>query len=283
VTADLSGNLVLHLVKADMAPYTLANAYTYSPYPTFGDINGATSGNSGGIGVIGSGFYEADVGDMWQTYNDAFLEFWVPPDGVGAVPFLPQTWFDAAVIANMARFSQIWFKNFQPWNINTSPFNTPHNYFYLLGASTASNFEGITVASYNWSYIMVQSLENNHPAQTQNAKRETTIHELTHEFDTNFCSDVVDCSAPPPPPPPPKLGKHDYRYWWFYESPIGKIGCPPTDPCIMQPSGGNVEGTIHRLCEEDLLLGDPNAPCTTAGGATFTKADTAVRTAVDPK
>ena len=82
----------------------LKNSYHASPLDF-------SSGKSSAVGVInsadgliydtainqingtGSAFYDADMWDIEQPFDDAFVEFIAPRSGMGAVPYMPQEWF----------------------------------------------------------------------------------------------------------------------------------------------------------------------------------------------
>jgi hypothetical protein len=67
-------------------------------------------------------------------------------------------------------------------------------------------------------------------------------------------------------------GHHDYRPWWGTST----SDCPNSNPCLMDPVDRATPTT--KFCLRDILLGDPNAPCTG-----FTAADTAIRADADPQ
>jgi hypothetical protein len=275
--------------------YVTRFSYTASPqdtthYPDF------SKGSSAGIGVVnsndgliydtspnrlpngpGSAFYDADMGDIEQPFDDAYVEFIGLRDGMGAVPYVPKPLFDSEGVNGLAYFSQMWFKNFQPAADTPPHADVPHNYFHLIGASSYGALAGVSNSAFDWSYVFQQAIEQTSytPAEKANYTRAVTDHELGHQFDLNFCSNLVNCN----PGLPPTWGMHDYRGWWHY----GGTGCPPwANPCLMEPAAGNPTDTINRFCKEDLLLGDPNAPCQSTGG-TIQKVDTTVRTSTDPR
>jgi hypothetical protein len=169
-----------------------------------------SNGHSGGVGVLlsadfeihdtssnqingaGSAFYEADMRAIEQTFKDAYVEFYGLRDGMGAVPYLPESWFDQASNNQLCYFSEVWFKKF----INgggTPPISQPHNYFHLMGASKKVNglnyTNGLSWSLYDWAYIFVDSINDVCDPCTEVEKRnhiqETTCHEIAHQFDVN--------------------------------------------------------------------------------------------------
>lgn len=199
--------------RGGSSPYQLTRAYTASPELGAGThLPDFSQGSSAGIGVLnsndgqvfdtsnnqingaGSAFYDADLRDIKQPYDDAFVEFVGLRNGAGAVPYMPQEWF--SVIANgtsLRRFHQLWFANKSPM---TDPqFNNPHNYFHLLGA-TRRNYTGSIVTGYSFedsdiSFVFLDSIVA--ACTTCSASdlvlygRETVDHELAHQFRVNGC------------------------------------------------------------------------------------------------
>lgn len=160
--------------------------------------------------------------------------------------------------------------NFQSvWNAHAFAQNQLH----LLGgegfaASPSGTTGGITDnSSYHYSYIYVRTIESTGEtgAALINHVRSATVHELSHQFGTNSCTNLPDCSNPLNPP----KGQHDDRGWWQY----GGTGCPSANPCLMDPNGGNPTDGVDRLCIEDILLGDPNCSGTPRPGAIRTRTD----------
>jgi hypothetical protein len=275
--------------------YTLARGYMASV--SAAGVWDFSSGRSAGVGVVAnpsgvpydtasnqingvnSAFYDADMRDIEQPFDDGYMEFVGQRSGAGAMPFLPQAWFDAPGANGLPYFSQIWFNNFQPAADTPPHADVPHNYMHLIGVSSALGYAGLSNSTFDWSYIFQQGIEgtNWNPDEKRNYTRATTDHELGHQFDPNFCSDLPTCKTPPQPP---TWGAHDYRHWWGATT----TDCPNSNPCLMDPDAGTPTDTVNRLCKEDLFLGDPNNnyPCQTTGG-TMDRIDTAVRTCTDPR
>ncbi len=280
------------LTLSDLStPYTTKCSYTASPwvnstdkYPDF------SLGSSAGIGVVysttvidgqivddiygnqingaGSAFYEADMRAIKETYDDAYVEFVGLRNGMGAVPYLPQSWFDAAGVDGRARFSQIWFKNFTA-GAGTPPIDTRHNYFHLIGASDMGGGTlGITQDSYDYTYILSNSIkifgESNGATSQQitNITQDTTLHEIGHQFQVDYCSNL-----------------HDTRAAWCDSINHCNLGGASSEDCLMNSGESQaieqIEDGVSRFCVEDLVTGDPNCADTPRSGA--------IRTDVDPQ
>ncbi|MGA9752140.1 MAG: hypothetical protein WBS54_10145 [Acidobacteriota bacterium] len=274
--------------------HSLSNTYVPSPM-TF------DSGDCAAVGVIhsadgliydtdpnqlngpGSAFYDADMRDIEQPFDDAYVEFFAPRSGMGAVPYIDDTvpFYDAGISGgtesnNRMNFEVIWGKN-----------EAGTNYIYLLGCKgrpfTGDRLTtGITDhSSLHYSYIYIDSLEtwgaysgeNFTEAQMIQAEQSDTDHELGHEFSTNACTDLPDCTDPQNKP---KQGEHDDRNWWEYDNPP-TTGCPPPHPCLMYPFLENPPTGINYFCNEDLFLGDPNCSASPPNPR-----QGAIRTATDP-
>jgi hypothetical protein len=270
-TDNGDGSWTVNLNAALSKTYYASGPGAQGNPPTYGPPDFA-NGHSGGVGVPSAGFYEADLGSMWQTYNDAFVEFWVPPDGAGAVPYLPPSLFgdDAASNTRLCYFSQIWFKNFLNGGGGPPALDQPHNYFHLVGASQSAAYTGYSWSPYDWSFIMVGQLEalGKTAPQTTSMIQDTTMHELGHQYAVNKCSS----------------GGHDSRNAWCATSAANNctLGGATPEMCVMNavPEGStdSMDG-VSRFCAEDLLLGDPNCPAPTPPNPR----DGAIRTDADPQ
>jgi hypothetical protein len=254
------------------------------PHPTF------ANGHSAGFGVThsadgqvtdpsanqlngpGSAFYDADLRDVKQPFTDAYVEVLAPREGMGAVPYVgPATGIYASGSAGRslrAFFSSAWFQN--------GPIEG-NNYIHLVGVcgEDAGLLGGDTLPEDKESMIFVETWQKKYPNPAVAAMviRAATDHELVHQFYVNACAVAEDCSKQA------AANHHDFRPRWTATT----AGCPAANanPCLMDPAGGDRTGATNRLCKEDLLLGDPVAPCS-YGMATFQGKDTALRTVSDP-
>ncbi len=198
--------------------YTTQYAYTASPIITATHYPDFSKGSSAGIGVInsndglvydtspyqingtGSAFYDADMRGIAQPYTDAFAEFIGLSSGMGAVPYLPESWLRYSSDTEKRLFHQAWFANKNPMSPPNQEFNNPHNYFHLIGTGLYRDL-GDTVlngASYvqsDISYVCTGSIEVQcalrtpqcSTQQAANHVEETTDHELAHQFNVNGC------------------------------------------------------------------------------------------------
>lgn len=194
--------------------YITQFSYTASPkdathYPDF------SKGSSAGFGVVnsndglvydtasnqmngtGTAFYDADMRGIQQPFDDAYVEFYALRSGMGAVPYLPRAWFDAASNDSAKWFHQMWFKNKNPDPVTLQD-NLPNNYFHLIGASMnvagtpPAYVNGFTFAESNICYIFLDSIlgqcSSCTPAQLRNHYQETADHEFAHQFNVNSCN-----------------------------------------------------------------------------------------------
>jgi hypothetical protein len=290
-----------HQVRIDLVttrggstPYTLSRSYTASPAnaTTFWPDFGNAGGKSAGVGVVnsndgliydtatnqtngpGSAFYDADMRDIQQPFDDAFVQVAGRVSGAGAVPFMSQEWFD--VLANGAPlrlFHQIWFANKYP--MANPQFNNARNYFHLIGASkktTSGNLtSGYSFDDSDISFIFLDSIAAG--CTTCSASdlilygRETVDHELAHQFKVNGCN--------------PTSG-HDNNNAW-----CGNSGGPCVAPalgtqyCIMHNADDNSNAMRtsgnNRLDCDDLAAAGP------ACGIPACADGISVRTDTDPE
>lgn len=289
ITCPIGGILELHLVKADGSSYPLSYGYTSSPYPSFeGGIPTQTMGNSGGFGVFGSAFYEAEIGDQWSTYDDAFVEFWTPPEGGATTAYLPPAFFNTTPLPAMYRYSQVWFNNKVPLPPSNDWMNSPHNYFHLMGVSawtTPKPLFGYTHHNADASYVFVAVIEGPPPNACGtdvncqiNVRRSTALHEIVHQFYVNHgpaCTTLPGHDENPPT-----------NFWNAW---CGEPGGPcrnlalNTERCLMSGAGDSGplgqfafdSDTINRLECEDLNT--PFPPCV------HTDCGTGVRDMTDPE
>lgn len=239
---------IVYLTLSDLStPYTTKCSYTASPwisdvgrYPDF------SLGSSAGIGVVysttvidgqivddiygnqingaGSAFYEADMRAIKKTYDDAYVEFVGLRNGMGAVPYLPQDWFNSTDSTQLCYFSQEWFTNFRN-DGGTPPYAQSRNYFHLIGASKKAEgttiTNGLTWSPYDWTYIFVDSISDActfcSEKEIELHIQETTCHEKTHQFDVNYCDS----------------GGHDQNYAWCNGDPTCTNSVHGFEYCIM--------------------------------------------------
>jgi len=257
VTVTLSSNLAKDYI-ASIHPETGALDFTYGNSAGVGVLSGCDSA-SNQINATNSCYYEADMRDIEKTYNDTYVEFYAPRDGMGAVPYVgKQVQFYGSSTADMnARmyFRLIWCKH-QNSSLDTG------NYLYLLGCrggdvdcADIKAAVGTTESNNKLSYIFRETLGQygtclSYTFDQINLHTQTcTKHEYGHQLRTNWGIHLV-CS----PEYSEDAGMHDVRPWWAYET----EGCPNPNPCLMDPKGGiySAPNEINRFCKMDLLLGD---------------------------
>ena len=276
--------------KGGSDAYLSSASYTASPIDIASHYPDFSKGLSAGIGVVasadfqindifgnqmngpGAAFYDADMRDIQQPFDDAFVEFIAPRSGMGALPFLPSAWFDAYSIDGtpIARFSQLWFAHKNPWAPPYSHWNYPQNYFHLIGASGASLANGLSSSDCDSSFILVNRIGTGcqpcTAAELTNHIKETTLHELTHQFRVNCCE---------------SLG-HDSNYAWCANS-IPPCDNPIHGPeyCIMHGFDSNSldmrkDGIVRLDCDDLAAIGPVcGVPACSAG--------ISVRTDTDPE
>ena len=195
---------------------TLSSALTKNYWAT--DNDGGSPSNpiysnkhSGGFGVLSgcdsasnqinssdSCFYDSDMRSIEKTFNDGYVEFYGLRKGMGAVPYVPQSWFDWAfdplTPANAiyaARLSHIWFSNKNAWPDPNWHMNWPSNYFHLIGASAMTEYAGQSAYDCDFSYVFRGSIDAGctgcSAEELANCTQETTNHEQTHQFRVNCC------------------------------------------------------------------------------------------------
>jgi hypothetical protein len=264
VTVTLSANLTKNY-------YRSSQDTSAPPRPIF------DNGHSGGVGVPSAGYYEAGLGSMWQTYNDAFVQFWAPPDGVGAVPYLPESWFQTSSDPQKRLFHQVWFLHKLP--MADPQYNNAHNYFHLLGtglyrvgeqAQNGFSFVQSDISCVCTGTIEVQCALRAPQCTSQqiaNHVQETTAHELAHQFEVNGCDPL----------------NHDLNNAW-----CGSSGGSCNNPgygyeyCIMHELNltysleMRIDGIARMDCDDLAARGASCGIPACAGGIS-------VRTATDPE
>jgi len=232
----------------------LKNSYHASPLDF-------SSGKSSAVGVIhsadgliydtainqingtGSAFYDADTRDIKQPFDDAYVEFIFPRDGMGAVPFISNSATNFYVASEGAgstepgytmrrNFQYLWFKN-----------KDKTNYLHALGVRgpDASGSTGVGGFTWPWSlyhFIHVETLSQlqSDPEFLQHLEQAAYDHESGHEFYVNTCS-----------------GGHDTRDAWCSTDSGNCNG----ELCLMDANGGYPLNTVNRFCVDDLEPGDP--------------------------
>ncbi len=218
-------------IKIDLAPigdcaqpcnaYHLLQDYTASPPDPASHEWLFDFENSAGVGVIGSGFYEANTSDLRQPYDDAFVSFTVSNDGSGAVPYIPV--IDLSTQdkrKSYLRFHQIWFKNNNAQPDPNQDINDPNNYFHIMGSRKSETLNwGITNPQSDISWIFNQIIIDfcniNIPScsgdcalnclnQLLNANRHLTAHEFGinceanqgHDTNNAWCDPICADVAP---------------------------------------------------------------------------------------
>jgi hypothetical protein len=252
---------------------TMSNSYWASdddganpPKPIF------ANNHSGGYGVLsgcdpaanqlnasGSCFYDADMSDIQEPFDDGFVQFIGLRSGMGAMPYLSPSWFDSSNPQSRAWLSKIWFYNFMdggpppPSYPPGSPnLDIAHNYMHLMGVSGFTNARGYSRSDYDFSLTCVECIEVEaryyyaSSLQTAHMNQAITCHEPGHQFNVNACSS----------------GGHDSRDAWCDSNSHCALGGTTVEPCIMQnglvSTFENLSDGVNRFCPEDLFLGDPN-------------------------
>jgi hypothetical protein len=206
----------------------------------------------------GSAFYDANMRDIEQPFDDAYVEFIGLRDGMGAVPYVH--WITSPSISSLIAFHQLWFKN-----------QGKTNYLHLLGIEDGnpsvpnsiggSPFNGSNTQS-GASYIYVQKIITLNPDPTNQTAvtQYCTVHELAHNFsiqgltwDTYHCSNMAWPVATDVP------GPHE---------------CIMNENLSGSPPKGFVTyvGSPPRFCVNHLLTGD----------STLVDVTTSIRNQQDP-
>lgn len=251
----------------------------------------ATGTRSAGVGVISGGcdlasnqinatnscFYDADMRDIEQPYDDAYVEFVGQRNGAGAMPYLPPSFFSGYQMstggictapvteripgydfAPMYRLAWLWFKN------HGAP-----NYNWLCGAGQTSPLDGCTIGCSD-EYAMPQYLGLTMAASqesfvfsghhelyctyTPNGPRQNTNHELGHNFFLN---------------PTATDAGHDTRCQWTVDgsalcSSSATVCADRDTACLMNPIR-EFWANQHRFDRFDLFCGNSGCPNGTSG------------------
>ena len=185
---------------------------------------------------------------------------------MGAVPYLPRSWFDGAGVTERAYLSNIWFDNFDEGS-GTPPIAVPRNYFHLIGASNATDFDGIAQSNYDYCFVMVQNIEDawSNMTSRKNRMNDVTNHELGHQFDVN----ADDCE------------RHDDRAAWCG----GEISSDCDSQLCQMNESRNPTSSIHRFCTFCLFKGAATEGSLSCDGynISWTIGKGAIRREEDPK
>lgn len=210
---------------------------------------------------------------MDLAYNDGFVEFFAPRDGMSVTPYLGPRWILVAVAPD-------WWRDFgKAWSNGSSPGS---NYFHLLGTSKDQDDDNVTFWGFSDSdedyiYVFRESceatgrVESKTADQVQSFTRDTTIHELAHQWDLNCCA----------------ADAHDSRDAWC-STEIPCLG----EGCVMHSGHHDFNwDDVVRFCTEDLFGTDPECEFNPPTGCYdlanippgWTSEETALRTAMDPR
>jgi len=263
---DGSGQRIITLNSGLSLAYLASLSTESEPFqPTFG-LGADGQRHSAGFGVIsgcdltpnqinqvGSGgtlpscFYDPDMRGIERPFGDAFVEFKAPRDGMGAVPYISETWFTQyGTGTHLSDLSETWYEHY-----SGSARDVRTNYFHLIGATKlmiGSTFVlGGSWRSQNWSYMFEEGLEEygglhgGDFRQTGYLSQYTTTHEFGHLFGVNECDGG---------------NGHDARNAWCTDH--CEPGVVQMRNCIMAPAT-SIEPTdwdgYDRFCKEDLFLG----------------------------
>lgn len=257
----------------------------------------AHQGRAGGLCVQGAGpnadHFAADPSELNTrgrvgTFDDAFVSFRLPASGAGVVPYLPDRWFEhhKAPAPDHERFSHLWFANRPPSAIPPAPYPS-QNYFHLVGASGRSDAFGVTPYLNDATFVFVAKVEEycdvpdpapDVPTCILNSCRDTTNHEIAHQYEVNWEGECVDDPGDSPGHDPLVPGPSNLA--WCSGSP----GCIDPNPIMTEARcllSGAVDpeqmrqdhDQVHRMECEDL--GVPRPPCVNdeCGDGVRSKAD----------
>ncbi|MCX7830246.1 MAG: hypothetical protein N2445_04210 [Acidobacteria bacterium] len=202
-------------MRKELTYYQRKNSYVTSPIDSGTHYPDFSQGKSAGIGVIesndgliydtssnqingaGSAFYEGDMRGIQKTFNDGYVEIIGLRDGMGAVPYVSEISMVAPTAIQRSYFSQIWFKNKNPWSSPNQHLNLSHNYFHLIGGAQCGNNLGLSLFLSDWAYVFRKGIEEQCEGCDNYAKddvtKETTNHEIGHQFEINCCNEKGHC------------------------------------------------------------------------------------------
>jgi hypothetical protein len=270
--------------------YHASNHTGLPPMPTF-SASAPDTPHSGGIGVVsdcdsapnqinflGSCYFDTDLRDIEQPFDDGYVELLAPRSGMGALPYIDSSVFSFSTLdlANaLAHLAKIWFSHCgggADWRCG------PNNYLHALGVSQSASggYLGLTLPALHETFVFVNTIQTD-PQRTYFSQQSTTEHELAHQFVLNPCAS--DC------------GGHDSNLAWCDSTNhCERVG--GTDPirCLMNEysSVSDDEDGINRFDTTDLLDGISSSctvPCTfpNADPITYTPPAGSIRQNADPQ
>lgn len=203
-------------VKGGSTPYQLGRGYTASPVGA-GYLPDFSKGASAAIGVVnsndgkitdtsanqingaGSAFYDADMRDIQQAFDDAFVQVIAPRGTSVAVPYLPQAIVNISPCGSTTTdqtLALLWGLYAWQWS-SPDAFHSWSNFFWLCGFSSPSKdcgdtipyrFAGTTLQPKHMSVVCPGVYEDMYPSQVNMLTSNATAHELAHQFTVNQCA-----------------------------------------------------------------------------------------------
>lgn len=300
---DVDGVRIITLSADLTRNYLAPERTTTKPYqPTFA-VGSDGKHHSAGYGVVSgcdlspkqinqvgppvSCFYEADMRGIEKPFGDAFVEFFAPRDGMGAVPYVDEEWFNYNDLLWLTKLSRTWFSNFgttsksgdEGKSSGSSRVAVPHDYFQVVGVSSKHITVngnpavelGQTQLAFDCSFLFRGSAEEvvkdnaGSDPQKDTLCQHTAVHELGHQFNVNGC-------VQPPGTP------HDSRLSWCGEIGSCEPGAVSPQQCVMDTTAplNDRWDVSNRFCKQDLFLGDPT--CSQVSNPT----ETTIRRQHDP-
>ncbi|MCI0605030.1 PQQ-like beta-propeller repeat protein [bacterium] len=244
ITNNGNGTITVTFTSDLVKPHFASSPQILGTMPDF------ANGQSAGLGVISSGFYAGDFGNLSQTFDDGYAEVQLSNDNL--LPTMPEVFFEGCII-NVLRFHQTWFSKKQPGPItipagsscgNPAPVqcgdcgNQKQNNWHIIPASSGGNYNGYTHKASDDTFIFLDTIDANvsyyctnvpsacDGTQLANHIKRTTNHELSHQFGVNQAG-----IAPCPPSTDGQNYGHDENFSWCGNSQVGNFGsCRPAFP-----------------------------------------------------
>lgn len=229
--------------------------------PDFHNLEGAGVGVLSGcdattnqLNAANSCFFEGDMRGVEVAFNDAFVEFLGLRGGMGGVPYAGS---EPEGLDALSAFSEVWFQNMIPAGLPPDYTALPHNYFHLIGAGNDSEkSSGYSHAPSDYAFVMVEwILTHDWYGSFGQYVRETTAHELAHDFRVNPCC--------------PDDQGHDANFAWCGTA--NSISAPPGyEKCLMYENKDGdadwyylISNDINRFCCINLVGQPPSGspPC----------------------